>query len=149
MLQCARVCECVWDKFSEFLPENRVPTSADFNTYPIRIFYLLFFAYQITQLYSLVISVCMKIIFASFWQCALGFPFHLAAAQCWIIVNFSLIVKIINQFSLLIQINFDPLLSVLIRLSTSLLLPKKPKLVRTKLANLCTVKGCASLPSFW
>ena len=23
----------------EFLPENRVPTSADFNTYPIRIFY--------------------------------------------------------------------------------------------------------------
>ena len=36
---CARVCECVWDEFSEFLPENRVPTSADFNTYPIRIFY--------------------------------------------------------------------------------------------------------------
>ena len=35
---CARVCECVWDEFSEFLPENRVPTSADFNTYPIRIF---------------------------------------------------------------------------------------------------------------
>ena len=28
----------VWDEFSEFLPENRVPTSADFNTYPIRIF---------------------------------------------------------------------------------------------------------------
>ena len=27
-----------WDEFSEFLPENRVPTSADFNTYPIRIF---------------------------------------------------------------------------------------------------------------
>ena len=36
----ARVCACVWDKFSEFLLENRVPTSADFNTYPIRIFYL-------------------------------------------------------------------------------------------------------------
>ena len=36
---CARVCECVWDEFSEFLPENRVPTSADFNTYPIRIFH--------------------------------------------------------------------------------------------------------------
>ena len=34
----ARVCTCVWDEFSEFLPENRVPTSADFNTYPIRIF---------------------------------------------------------------------------------------------------------------
>ena len=28
----------VWDEFSEFLPQNRVPTSADFNTYPIRIF---------------------------------------------------------------------------------------------------------------
>ena len=28
----------VWDEFSEFLPENRVPTSADFNTFPIRIF---------------------------------------------------------------------------------------------------------------
>ena len=25
-------------EFSEFLPENRVPTSADFNMYPIRIF---------------------------------------------------------------------------------------------------------------
>ena len=36
---CARVCEYVWDEFSEFLPENRVLTSADFNTYPIRIFY--------------------------------------------------------------------------------------------------------------
>ena len=30
----------VWDEFSEFLPENIVPTSADFNTYPIRIFHL-------------------------------------------------------------------------------------------------------------
>ena len=35
----AQVCACVWDEFSEFLPENRVPTSADFNTYPIRIFF--------------------------------------------------------------------------------------------------------------
>ena len=35
----------VWDEFSEFLPENRVPTSVDFNTYPIRIFF--------TQLYLL------------------------------------------------------------------------------------------------
>ena len=34
----ALVCACVLDEFSEFLPENRVPTSADFNTYPIRIF---------------------------------------------------------------------------------------------------------------
>ena len=34
----AWVCASVWDEFSEFLLENRVPTSADFNTYPIRIF---------------------------------------------------------------------------------------------------------------
>ena len=42
---CAQVCTgvrgyvWVWDVFSEFLLENRVPTSADFNTFPIRIFY--------------------------------------------------------------------------------------------------------------
>ena len=36
----ARVCACVWNEFSEFLLENRVPTSADFNTYPIQIFSL-------------------------------------------------------------------------------------------------------------
>ena len=39
---CASVCvdmHALWDEFSEFLLENRVPTSADFNTYPIRIFY--------------------------------------------------------------------------------------------------------------
>ena len=34
----ARVCAYVWDEFSEFFLENRVPTLADFNTYPIRIF---------------------------------------------------------------------------------------------------------------
>ena len=33
-----KVCPCVWDEFSEFLPKTRVLTSADFNTYPIRIF---------------------------------------------------------------------------------------------------------------
>ena len=38
----ARVCASVWDEFSEFLLENRVPTSADFNTYPIRIFFFVF-----------------------------------------------------------------------------------------------------------
>ena len=32
---CLRVC--VWDEFSEYLLENRVPTSADFNTYLIQI----------------------------------------------------------------------------------------------------------------
>ena len=44
---CAQVCVevrgclrvCVWDEFSEYLLENRVPTSADFNTYPIRIIF--------------------------------------------------------------------------------------------------------------
>ena len=35
---CAQVCACMWDEFSEFLLENRVPTSADFNTYPIEFF---------------------------------------------------------------------------------------------------------------
>ena len=38
--ECGLVFTCVWDEFSEFLPENRVPTSADFNTYPIRIFFI-------------------------------------------------------------------------------------------------------------
>ena len=33
-------CAWIWDVFSEFFLENRVPTSADFNTFPIRIFYL-------------------------------------------------------------------------------------------------------------
>ena len=37
---CLRVC--AWDEFSEYLLENRVSTSADFNTYPIRIFSLWF-----------------------------------------------------------------------------------------------------------
>ena len=33
---------CALDEFSEYLLENRVPTSADFNTYPIRIFIYIF-----------------------------------------------------------------------------------------------------------
>ena len=50
---CTGVCgyaqerECLWDEFSEFLLENRVSTSADFNMYPIRIF---LFTYIINQL---------------------------------------------------------------------------------------------------
>ena len=36
----AWVCACVWDESSEFLLENRVPTSADFNMFPIRILFL-------------------------------------------------------------------------------------------------------------
>ena len=36
--KCLRVC--VLDEFSEYLLETRVNTSADFNTYPIRIFIL-------------------------------------------------------------------------------------------------------------
>ena len=42
-LVCVKVCGCLrvcaWDEFSEYLLENRVPTSADFNTYAIRIFF--------------------------------------------------------------------------------------------------------------
>ena len=45
----ARVCAGVWDEFSEFLLENRVPTSADFNTYPIQIFVLFNLTYSITS----------------------------------------------------------------------------------------------------
>ena len=52
---CMGVCRCEWEcvgvcmcvrvcggvrEFSEFLQENRVLTSADFNMYPIQIFYL-------------------------------------------------------------------------------------------------------------
>ena len=47
---CGRVwagVTCVWDEFSEFLPENRVPTSADFNTYPVRIFNLKYVKFKI------------------------------------------------------------------------------------------------------
>ena len=35
--KCLQVC--VLDEFSEYLLETRVNTSADFNTYPIRIFF--------------------------------------------------------------------------------------------------------------
>ena len=34
---------CVLDEFSEYLLETRFNTSADFNTYPIRIFLYYFF----------------------------------------------------------------------------------------------------------
>ena len=41
---CAQVWVCgwVWDEFSEYLLETRVLTSADFNTYPIQIFSMIF-----------------------------------------------------------------------------------------------------------
>ena len=47
---CADVHRYVWDEFSEYLLENRVPTSADFNTYPIRIFELCFFTKYIQKM---------------------------------------------------------------------------------------------------
>ena len=39
-LECARVGArgCVWEEFSEYLLETWVLTSADFNTYPIRVY---------------------------------------------------------------------------------------------------------------
>ena len=37
---CACVCVCVQREFSEFLLENRVLISVDFNMHPIRIFRL-------------------------------------------------------------------------------------------------------------
>ena len=68
---------CVWDEFSEFLPKNRVPTSAEFNTYPIRIFFYSWleiewkngkkknnigrFYYRIVQhLYALLVLIYLK-----------------------------------------------------------------------------------------
>ena len=39
---------CVWDEFSKFLLENRVPTSADFNTHPRRFFFL--FCYTLIKI---------------------------------------------------------------------------------------------------
>ena len=38
LVVCGDVHGYVWDEFSEYLLETRVLTSADFNTYPIRIF---------------------------------------------------------------------------------------------------------------
>ena len=35
---CKGMCRCIWDEFSEYLMETRILTSADFHTYPIRIF---------------------------------------------------------------------------------------------------------------
>ena len=57
--RCVEVCGClqvcVYDEFSEYLLENRVPTSADFNTYPIRIFntkvLLLIFSNSVQRFY--------------------------------------------------------------------------------------------------
>lgn len=41
VFRCMRVCMGgrVWNEFSEFLLETRILTSADFNTYPIQIFF--------------------------------------------------------------------------------------------------------------
>ena len=55
MYGCMHMCVCVWDEFSEFLLENRVPTSADFNTYPIRIFLFYFVSISISY-FSLQLS---------------------------------------------------------------------------------------------
>ena len=65
----ARVCASVWDEFSEFLLENRLPTSADFNTYPIRIFiiviYLIFSSLKAGAAFCFIyfIFVCVFISF--------------------------------------------------------------------------------------
>ena len=39
---CLGMCGCVGDEVSEYILETGVLTSADFNTYPIRIFSILF-----------------------------------------------------------------------------------------------------------
>ena len=51
---CADVCGCahgwMWDEFSEYLLETWVLTSADFNTYPIRICFLVSFFYHLNAM---------------------------------------------------------------------------------------------------
>ena len=42
VFRCMWVCGYAWDEFSEYLLETRVLTSADFNTYPIQIFSMIF-----------------------------------------------------------------------------------------------------------
>ena len=42
MWVCSGVCGYAWDEFSEYLLETRVLTSADFNTYTIGIFSMIF-----------------------------------------------------------------------------------------------------------
>ena len=37
---CAQVRICVWDEFSEYLLETRFLTSANYNTHPLRIFFI-------------------------------------------------------------------------------------------------------------
>ena len=39
MQVCMDMNGCAWEEFSEYILETRVLTSADFNTYPIRIFF--------------------------------------------------------------------------------------------------------------
>ena len=57
-----------WDEFSEFLLENRVPTSADFNTYPIRIFVLgLFIRFCLSRIS--ILSIFRAIITFEFLIC--------------------------------------------------------------------------------
>ena len=59
--KCLGVCECVWDEFSEYLLENRVPTSADFNMYPIQIFsfsmYLIIIEHSLKEIIGTLSSV--------------------------------------------------------------------------------------------
>ena len=56
----AWVYACVWDEFSKFLLENRVPTSADFNTHPRRFFFL--FCYTLIKIIQI----------NSLWRSAFG-----------------------------------------------------------------------------
>ena len=53
--KCLQVC--VLDEFSEYLLETRVNTSADFNTYPIRIFFSHF-----STIYNLLIMIRLMIL---------------------------------------------------------------------------------------
>ena len=47
---CAGMCGCVWDEFSEYWLETWVLTSADFNMYPIWIFFPHFCTFALSTL---------------------------------------------------------------------------------------------------
>ena len=69
---------CVLDEFSEYLPETRFNTSADFNTYPIRIFVLGLFMYNFMIYHIKGMSaerICVRCarVFVGVWGCAIVF----------------------------------------------------------------------------
>ena len=64
------VHQCVWNEFSEYLLETRVLTSADFNTYSIRIFFTQF---VIAIYFSFHLEHCTELCCNVFINCSKSF----------------------------------------------------------------------------